>query len=182
MYRAYSLLTEHTLTNSQWNAILHDRTRDLAKYLPSGKRMEENLRKDLAFVRLQTVLHLFLTKSFNLRLQFVQLFEIPSVEEIEMNYKTSVARQFILIGKRQSGLVDNQTPCLIYSENNREIVSIPSEFVTQRPISNDERLYLNTILLYNGLWKNILTKKKQWYWKEISDDEKENFNIEILSM
>ncbi|CAF1104193.1 unnamed protein product [Adineta ricciae] len=182
MYRAYSILTEHAQTNSQWSAIHHDRTRDLAKYLPSGKRMDENLCKELAFVRLQTVLHLFLTKSFNLRLQFVQLFETPSLKDIEMNYKTSVARQFILIGKRRSGLVDNQTPCVIYSENNREIVSIPSELATQRSISDDERLYLNMILLYNGLWKNVLTKKKQWYWKEIGDDEKENFNIEILSM
>jgi hypothetical protein len=46
-------------------------------------------------------------------------------------------------------------------------------------MNNDERLYLNIILLYHGLWRNILTKKKQCYSKEIYVNDKEIFNIEI---
>jgi hypothetical protein len=46
-------------------------------------------------------------------------------------------------------------------------------------MNNDERLYLNIILLYHGLWRNILTKKKQFYSKEIYRNDKEIFIIEI---
>jgi hypothetical protein len=79
--------------------------------------------------------------------------------------------------KRKGGLINNNIPCLIISQ----IIWIPSEIRTQRIMTNDERFYLNIILLYHGLWKNILTKKKQWYLKEIDGNDKENINIELLS-
>ncbi|UJR07788.1 hypothetical protein I4U23_012070 [Adineta vaga] len=180
MFRAYSLLIEQAQANYHWNTIHHGQKNALAKYLPSSKRMEENLSDKLSFIPLQTMLHLFLTKQSNLHLQFVQLFETSSLQEIELNYKNNVARQFIMIGKRQSGLINNQIPCYIHSQFKQKLISIPSEIPTQRLVTNDERLYLNMILLYNGLWKNLLTKHKQWYWKDIDENEQGNFQIEIL--
>jgi hypothetical protein len=47
-------------------------------------------------------------------------------------------------------------------------------------MTNDERIYLNMILLYHGLWKYMLTRKKQWYLKEIDGNDKENIHLEIL--
>jgi len=177
MYRAYNLVMEQAQMNSEWNRIRHGRNNDLSKMLPFAKGMEENFCEILSFLPLQSLLHLFLKKNSNLNLQFVQLFETSSLDEMELNYKNTVARQFIMGTKRQGGLVNNNIPCLIISQ----IIWIPSETKTRRIMNNDERLYLNLILLYNGLWKNILTKKKQWYLKEIDNNDKENIHVEILS-
>jgi hypothetical protein len=173
MYRAYNVIIQQAQTNYEWNRIRHGRNNDLSKILPFAKGMEEIL----PFLPLQSLLHLFQNKDSKLNLQFVQLFETSSLDEIEFNYKNNVARQFIMTIKRQGGLVNNNIPCLIISQ----IIWIPSETKTQRIMNNDERLYLNLILLYYGLWKNILTRKKQWYLKEIDTNDKENIHVEILS-
>ncbi len=60
-------------------------------------------------------------------LQFVQLFETSSLDEIEFDDKSNVARQFIIITKRQGGLVNNNIPCLIISQIDHQIIWIPNE-------------------------------------------------------
>jgi hypothetical protein len=171
MYCAYNVVIQQAQVNYEWNKIRHGRANDLTKILSFAQG--SNLCEIVPFLPLQSLLHLFLNKN----LQFVQLFETSSLDEIELNYKTNVGRQFITATKRQGGLVNNNIPCLIISQ----IIWIPSETKTRRIMMNDERLYLNIILLYYGLWKNILTKKKQWYLKEIDSNDKENISIEILS-
>jgi hypothetical protein len=181
MYRAYDIVIQQAQSNYEWNRIRHGcTTNDLLKFLPSGKGMERYFGEELPFLPLQTLLHLFLTKNSNLNLQFVQLFETSSIDEIELNYKTNLARQFIMTTKRQGGLINNKIPCLISSQIDREIIWIPNEIKTRRIMTNDERIYLNIILLYHGLWKYMLTRKKQWYLKEIDGNDKENIHLEIL--
>ena len=180
MYHNYSVIIEQVRSNYEWNTIYHGSNNDLSQVLPSRKTIEENLYEKLPFIPLQTLLHLFLNKDSNLHIQFVQLFETASFNEIKLNYKNNIARQFIMSTKRQGGLVNGRIPCLIFSKFKQRIIWIPSETKTQRVMNNDERLYLNIILLYYGLWKNILTKTKQWYLKEIDSQHKENMNIEIL--
>jgi hypothetical protein len=167
MYRAYAIVIEQAQLNYDWNIIRRGRNNDLSKFLPSAKK---NFYEQLPFLPL----HVFLKKDFNF--QFVQIFQTSSLDEIESNYKNNVARQFIMVTNRQGGLVNDTIPCLISTQ----IIWIPSETKTQRIMTNDERLYLNIILLYHGLWKNTLTKKKQWYLKEIDGNDKENVNIEII--
>lgn len=164
-------------SNYEWNRILHGRNNDLSKNLPCSKGIEGNICEILPFLPLQTLLYHFLTKDLNINLQFIQLFETSSLDDIELNYKTNVGRQFIMTTKRQGGLLNSNIPCLIISQ----IIWIPSEIKTQRIMTNDERIYINIILLYHGLWKNILTKKKQWYLKEMNSIDKENIHIELLS-
>ncbi len=172
MSRAYNIVLQQAQLNYAWARMRHD----LSKFIPSGKEMERYFGEKLPFLPLQTLLHLFLTKNSNLNLQFVQLFENSSFNEIELNYKTNLARQFIITSKRQGGLLNNKIPCLI----NSQIIWIPNETKTRRIMTNDERIYLNIILLYHGLWKYMLTRKKQWYLKEINENEKENIHLEIL--
>jgi hypothetical protein len=171
MYRSYTIVIEQAQSNYDWNIIRRGRNNNLLKYLPSAKRMKENFYEQFSFLPL----HLLLKKDSTV--QFVQLFETSSLDEIETNYKNHVGREFILTPKRQGGLVNGTIPCLILTQFDQQIIWIPSETKTRRIMSNDERLYLNMILLYHGLWKNILTKKKQWYLKEV---DKENVNIEIF--
>ncbi|CAF1171383.1 unnamed protein product [Adineta steineri] len=181
IYRSYTIVIEQAQSNYEWNIIRHGRNNDLLKYLPGKKRIEEHLSDDnIPFISLQTFLHLFLNKKSNINIQFVQLFETSSLDEIEFNYKNNVARQFIMITKRQGGFINGNIPCLIFPQLNQPIIWIPSETKTQRKMTNDERLYLNIILLYYGLWKKLLTRKKQWYLKEIDGNDKENLNLEIL--
>jgi hypothetical protein len=180
IFRAYSIVSEQAQSNYEWNTIRRGRNNDLSKVLPSINWMEGNLCEELPFISLTTFLHLFLKKNSNLNLQFVQLFETASLDEMESNYKINVARQFIMATKRQGGLVNGTIPCLIFSQFDRQIIWIPSETKTRRMMTSDERLFLNIILLYHGLWKNVLTKKKQWYLTE-TDNDKENINVAILS-
>jgi hypothetical protein len=180
MYRAYSVVIEQAQSNYEWNIIHRGRNNDLSKFLPSAKKIEGNLCEELPFLPLQTLLHLFVNKNSNLNFQFVQLFETSSLDEIELNYKNNVGRQFIMATKRQVGFVNGNIPCLISSQLNHQIIWIPSETKTHRIMNHDERFYLNIILLYHGLWKYILTKKKQWYLKELNGNNKENINLEIL--
>ncbi|CAF3498546.1 unnamed protein product [Rotaria sp. Silwood1] len=180
MYHTYSVVIEQAQSNYEWNIIRRGRNNDLSKVLPSTKSLDGNLFEELPFLPLKAFLHLFLNKNSNLNLQFVQLFETSSLNEIEFNYKNNVGRQFIMATKRRGGLVNGNIPCLICSQFDRQNIWIPSEMKTQRIMTNDERLYLNMILLYHGFWKNILTKKKQWYLKEINNNDKENVNVEIL--
>jgi hypothetical protein len=181
MYRVYDIVIQQAQSNYEWNRIRHGcTTNDLLKFLPSGKGMERYFGEELPFLPLQTLLHFFVNKSSNLNLQFVQLFETSSLDEIELNYKNNVARQFIMATKRQVGFVNGNIPCLISSQLNHQIIWIPSETKTHRIMNHDERFYLNIILLYHGLWKYILTKKKQWYLKELNGNNKENINLEIL--
>jgi hypothetical protein len=176
IFHLYNIVIQQAQTNSEWNRIRHGRNNDLSKFLPFSKGMEGNLCEVLPFLQLQSFLHLFQNKDSKINLQFVQLFETSSLDEIEFNYKNNIARQFIMTTKRQGGLVNNNIPCLIISQ----IIWIPTEIKTQRIMNNDERIYLNLILLYYGLWKNILTRKKQWYLKEIDTNDKENIHMEIL--
>jgi hypothetical protein len=180
MHRPYSVVNEQAQPTCEWNTICHGRNNDLSKVLPSINWMEGNLCEELPFISLTTFLHLFLKKNSNLNLQFVQLFETASLAELESNYKINVARQFIMATKRQGGLVNDTIPCLIFSQFDRQIIWIPSETKTRRMMTSDERLFLNIILLYHGLWRNVLTKKKQWYLTE-TDNDKENINVAILS-
>jgi hypothetical protein len=172
MYLAYNIVIQQAQLNYEWNRIRHGRTNDLSKMLPSMKEMGGSICEILPFLPLQSLL---LNKGSNF--QFIQLFETSSLDEIELNYKNNVGRQFIMATKRQGGLTNNNIPCLIISQ----IIWIPSETRTRRIMTNDERLYLNIILLYHGLWKNLLTKKKQWYLKEINGNDKENIHVELLS-
>ncbi|CAF4434192.1 unnamed protein product [Rotaria sp. Silwood2] len=180
MYHTYIAVIEQAQSNYEWNMIRRGRNNDLSKVLPSSKSLDRNLFQEFPFLPLPVLLHSLLNKNSNLNLQFVQLFETSSLNEIELNYKNNVGRQFIMATKRQGGLVNHNIPCLIYLQFDRQIIWIPSETKTQRIMNNDERLYLNMIVLYHGFWKNILTKKKQWYLKEINNNDKENMNIEIL--
>ena len=77
-------------------------------------------------------------------------------------------------------MINNRTPCLISSSTNRQSTLIPTERKTSRMVTNNERLYLNLILLYNGLWKHLLTRKKQWFFKQINENDKENIQLELL--
>ncbi|CAF1165901.1 unnamed protein product [Rotaria sordida] len=180
MYHTYIVVIEQAQSNYEWNRIRRGHNNDLSKVLPSAKSLDRNLFDEFPFLSLQVLLHLFLNKNSNLNLQFVQLFETSSLNEIELNYKNNLDRQFIMATKRQGGIVYNNIPCLIYSKFDRQIIWIPTETKTKRIMSNDERLYLNMILLYHGFWKNLLTKKKQWYLKEFNNNDKENTNVKIL--
>jgi len=60
-------------------------------------------------------------------LEFIQLFATSSLDEIEFDYKSNVARQFIMRTKRQGGLVNNNIPCLIISQIDHQIIWIPNE-------------------------------------------------------
>lgn len=180
MSRAYDTVIQQAQSNYEWNRIRHGRANDLLKFLPSGKEMQGCFGEEVPFLSLQSLLQLFLTKDSTLNLQFVQLFETSALDEIESNYKNNVARQFIMTGKRHGGLVNDKTPCLISSHMGGQIICIPNETKTRRMMTNDERLYLNLILLYHGLWRHTLTRQKQWYLKEINANDKENIQLEIL--
>lgn len=174
MARLYEIVLEQTRSNFEWNRIRHGRTNDFNKILPSGKDYPTD---ELPFLPLQRLLHLFLAKDGRFNLQFVQLFESSTYEEIESNYQNNVAQQFIMTRQRYGGLINDKTPCLIHHSS---ILWIPSERKTNRMMTNDERMYLNVILLYNGLWKNLLARKKSWFLKEINGNDKENIQLEIL--
>ena len=173
MTRLYEIVLEQARSNFEWNRIRHGRNNDFVKILPSGKDYSMD---DLPFLPLQRLLHLFLTKDSQFNLQFVQLFESSNFEELESNYQNNVAQQFIMTRQRYGGLINDKTPCLI----NSSILWIPSERKTNRTMTNDERLYLNVVLLYNGLGKNLLARKTSWFLKQINDNEKENIQLEIL--
>ncbi|CAF3080657.1 unnamed protein product [Rotaria socialis] len=180
MYHTYSVVLEQAQSNYEWNVIRRGPNHDLSKVLSFAKKMSEKLNEEIPFLPLEILLHLFLNKNSNVNLRFVQLFETSSLNEIDLNYKNNVGRQFITGIKRQGGLVNGNIPCLIFSQFDRRIVWIPSETKTDRIMTNDERLYLNMILIYHGCWKDILTKKKQWFLKEIDRNDKENINIQLF--
>lgn len=180
MYCTYNIVIEQAQSNYEWNIIRNGRNNDLLKALPSIKRTDENLFNELPFITLQTLLHFLFYKDSKLTLQFVQIFETSSLNEIESNYKNNIGRQFIMGKKRQGGLINGNLPCLIYSQIDRQIIWIPTETKTQRVMNNDERLFLNLILLYRGLWKDMFTRKRQWFLKEIDDHDKENINLETV--
>ena len=165
----YEIVLEQTRTHGHKN--------QFAKIFPSGK--EDSFTDDLPFLPLQRLLHLFLTKDSQFNLQFVQLFESSSFEEIQLNYQAIIDQQFIMTNKQYGGLINNRTPCFIHSFSTGQAIWIPTERKTCRMIKNNERIYLNLILLYNGLWKNLLTRKK-WFFKEMNENDKENIQLELL--
>ena len=174
MYRSYTTVMQQAQVNFELN---RKQTNELRKYLPQYRQDIG----EIPFLSLQMLLHLFLRKNSNLNLQFVQLFENCSLNEIELNYKSNVARQFIMSDQqRQGGLINNQIPCLILMKNNCQQILIATETKTRRLMSNDERFYFNVILIYNGLAKKCLIRKKQWYLKPVDGNEKESIRIELL--
>ena len=66
----------------------HGHKNQFAKIFPSRK--EESFTDNLPFLPLQRLLHLFLTKDSQFNLQFVQLFETSSFEDIQLNYQTTI--------------------------------------------------------------------------------------------
>jgi hypothetical protein len=47
--------------------------------------------------------------------------------EIEFDYKSNVAWQFVMTTERQGGLVNNNISCLIISQIDHQIIWIPNE-------------------------------------------------------
>lgn len=176
MSHAYSIILEQAQSIIDWNTIEHGVKNELAKALPICQRIDD---EDVSFVRLSTLLNFY--SSRNSPLPFVQLFERSSVKEIQTDYKNQLARQFILSAKRQGGFVEGHMPCLVSSQLNHSVLWTPNEVKCRRTMNNDERLFLNMLLLYRGSWKHLLTKTQQWYLKE-TDHDQENFPVEIFSM
>lgn len=103
---------------------------------------------------------------------FVQLFEKSSLEYLTINYKNQFGRQFIIGDPtRKSGFINNEIPYLyIGKDDNHFRILIPTETKSSRVMTNDERLFINCMLLYHGHWDMVLVKDQRWYLEEIDID------------
>lgn len=180
MYHNYNVVLEQAQLNYEWNVIRRGRNHDLSKVLLSVKGVQENLFESIPFVPLETLLSFLSDSNSKPNLKFIQLFETASLNDIDLNYKNNVGRQFIMGMKRQGGLINKNIPYFISSQSDLQVIWIPTETKTKRIITNDERIYLNMILLHHGLWQNILTKNKQWFLQELNHDDKENINTQMF--
>jgi len=170
--RAYNVVVEQ----AQTNLLRYGRRNDLSKYLPEPNLISENENDRSAhFVTLETIRSVYQQR--HRQHLFIQLFENASIEEIQNEYKTNLARQFIFGSKRKGGLIHRNVPCLL-STNGKQLW-IPSNILTRRRMTQDERLFLNLMLLYRGWWKDCLSKKKCWFLKEMIN-EQENLRLQIL--
>ena len=167
---AYRIVVEQAQVNAQWNLHHHGRHNSLEKVFPCPKRTDDDPR----FLSLETLLHRYWKKSP--AQLFLQLFESSAAEEIRANYKDSIARQFIRARKRRAGMINESTPCLLDYTGQ---IWIADTARTARTMNDDERLLLNMVLLYRGSTKGLLTKQKQWYLREITE-EQENIQLEVL--
>ena len=144
---------------------------ELRKQFPSSQRLDLSLPENhQSFIPLSSFLEHYRTNPF------LQLFENSSLDEIQSSYKNTLARQFIFPSNQRAALINGTIPCLIRSDQR---LWIPTEVRTSNKINNDQRLFFNMILLNRNLWKQLLTKKKIWYFKEMTD-QRENLKIEIL--
>jgi len=103
---------------------------------------------------------------------FVQLFEKCSLEYLTANYKNQFGRQFVIgDSTRQGGLINNEIPYLrIGKQENLCRTWIPTETKSNRLMIQDERLFINCMLLYHNHWNMVLSKNQRWYLEEIDID------------
>ncbi|CAF5217784.1 unnamed protein product [Rotaria magnacalcarata] len=103
---------------------------------------------------------------------FVQLFEKSSLDYISSNYKNQFGRQFV-IGDytRKCGFINNEIPYIrIGKDETHYRTWIPTETKSARIMTHDERLFINSMLLYHGHWDMVLSKEQRWYLEEIDID------------
>ena len=177
LVHAYNVVVEQ----AQANLMRHGRRNELSKCLPAPDFISDNDSDDAKgrsslFVPLEAVRSAY--EQRHRQHLFIQLFETASIEEIQTEYKSTLARQFILASKRRGGLVHRNVPCLL--STGEQQLWIPSTISTRRRMTEDERLFLNLILLYRGWWKQCLSKKKSpWFLKQVTHDQ-ENLHLHIL--
>lgn len=167
---AYQIVVEQAQANAQWNVIHHGRHNSMEKIFPSPQRTDDEPR----FLSLHTLLHRYWKK--HPAELFIQLFESSAMDDIRANYKDSIARQFIRARKRRAGLINGSTPCLVEVNGQMWMADLMR---TSRTMNDDERLFLNMILLSRGSSKGLLSKQKHWYLRQITD-EQENLHLELL--
>lgn len=133
----------------------------MSKRLPNPK----NLDVDHRFVSLDIFLQ-------SKGMCFVQLFEKSSLEFLTANYQNQVGRQFIVGDcSRQGGFINQEIPFLRLGKLSLASRTwIPTESRSTRSMTNDERLFLNCMLLYQNHWNAVLIKDKRWYLEEIDMD------------
>jgi hypothetical protein len=165
---AYQIVVEQAQANAQWNVIHHGRHNSMEKIFACPKPSDDEPR----FLSLHTLLHRYWKKHPGEL--FIQLFESSAFEEIRANYKDTIARQFIRARTRRAGLINGCTPCLLEVNGH---IWIADRMRTTRPMNDDERLFLNMILLSRGSSKGLLSKQKHWYLRQITE-EQENLQLE----
>lgn len=103
---------------------------------------------------------------------FVQLFEKSSLDYLTANYKDEFGRQFVVgDSTRQCGFIDNEIPYIrIGKQENLCRTWIPTETQSSRVMTQDERLFINCMLLYHDRWNVVLSKEQRWYLEEIDMD------------
>jgi len=126
IHNAYCVVIEQARTNFEWNSIRNGRNNDLSKVLPYSKTKTDESIEELELVSLDNLLH------SSLNLNFVQLFETASLDEIELDYKNNIGRQFIVTPWRKGGIINESIPCLLISQFDYQTIFIPSEIKTQR--------------------------------------------------
>ena len=133
----------------------------MSKRLPNPK----NLDVDLRFVSLDVFLQ-------SKGMCFVQLFEKSSLEYLITNYQNQFGREFIIgDSTREGGFINQEIPFLrLKISHLSHRTWLPTESSSTRLMTNDERLFLNCILLYHNHWNAVLTKDKRWYLEEIDTD------------
>lgn len=156
---AYRLISEHARENYRRNSSKGNSF--LSKFLPNPT--EENI--ELNFLALDVLLR---AKGFC----FAQIFEFVSLENLIENYRNKIDRQFIIEDPtRHAGLIDWKIPFLrIGSVGSFPKTFIPTETKTSRPIKRDERLFINSFLLYHGYTTIVLRKRQRFYLEQIDDE------------
>lgn len=155
----YNIISEQARENFFWNSI-HGSVY-MSKRLPNSKSQDFELK--------------FLSLDIFLKAKgmcFVQLFEKSSLDHLTMNYKNQIARQFIIDDStRHGGLINNSIPFLSLGKKDHICRTwIPTETKTSRIMTHDERLFINSMLLYHNHWNMILDKNQRWYLEEIDMD------------
>ncbi|CAF0957369.1 unnamed protein product [Rotaria magnacalcarata] len=159
LVHAYNIISEQARENFFWNSI-HGSVY-MSKRLPNRKTQDFQLK----FLSLDIFL-----KSKGIC--FVQLFEKSSLDYISSNYKNQFGRQFV-IGDytRKCGFINNEIPYIrIGKDETHYRTWIPTETKSARIMTHDERLFINSMLLYHGHWDMVLSKEQRWYLEEIDID------------
>jgi hypothetical protein len=157
---AYKLISEQARENFFWNSF-HGHVY-MSKCLPNPTDHDFELK----FLSLDVLLQ---AKG---RRCFVQLFEHSSLDYILANYQNHFARQFIIDDcTRQGGFINHEIPYIRLGTSSTQYRTwIPTESISSRLMTHDERLFINCFLLYHGHATMILSKKQRWYLEEIDSD------------
>ena len=156
---AYNIISEQARENFFWNSI-HGSIY-MSKRLPNLKRQDRQFK----FLSLDIFLQ-------SKGICFVQLFEQCSLEYLISNYKNQFGQQFVIgDSTRQCGFINNEIPFISISKQGGYYQTwIPTETKSSRLMTHDERLFVNCMLLYHGLWDTILSKEQHWYLEELDVD------------